>query len=269
MNNKKIEYTRMLMGLGSEETQKGNYKKAEEALETAIVLNPSFDGPYSHLANLLSKQGNTAKAQRVLEHCLEHVNPKGTEIAYSLGSLYLEKGDYDNVVKCMNICLEIDEGDADAMMAMAQACAGKQDNAGEEAWYQKLVSMPGTSKDLAGKAYCNLGVLYAGSPKEIEYYEKSLALAPDKFAPNFSLACSYASKQDWDPAIDAFRKALDVAKEGSDDEKQALQNLYRCVMGKLQRDNPSGASSREEMMQRFVEIMGPENFEKLSSMRQA
>lgn len=30
MNNKKIEYTRMLMGLGSEETQRGNYKKRKK-----------------------------------------------------------------------------------------------------------------------------------------------------------------------------------------------------------------------------------------------
>jgi tetratricopeptide (TPR) repeat protein len=268
MNNKKIEYTRMLMGLGSEETQKENYKKAEEALEAAIVLNPSFDGPYSHLANLLSKQGNTEKAQKVLEHCLEHVNPKGTEIAYSLGTIYLDKGEYDKVAKSMNICLDIDEGDVDAMMAMAQACAGKQDDVGEEAWYQRIVATPGASNELAGKAYCNLGVLHAGSPKELEYYEKSLALVPDKFAPNYSLACSYASKQDWDPAIVIFRKAIDVAEDGSDDEKQALQNLYRCVMGKLQRDDPSGASSREEMMQRFMEIMGQVNFDKLSAMRQ-
>lgn len=237
-------------------------------MEAAIVMNPSFDGPYSHLANLLNKQGNTAKAQMVLEHCLEHVNPKGTEIAYSLGTIYLDQGEYDKVVKCMNICLEIDDGDADAMMAMAQACAGKKDDAGEEAWYQRLVSTPGTSKELAGKAYCNLGVLHAGSPKEIQYYEKSLSLVPDKFAPNYSLACSYATQQDWDLAIVIFRKAIDVAEDGSDDEKQALQSLYRCVMGKLQRDDPSGASSREEMMQRFMEIMGQENFAKLSAIRQ-
>jgi len=267
MNNKKIEYSRMLMGLGSEETQKGNFKKAEEALEAAIVLNPSFDGPYSHLANLLIKQGNTAKAQKILEHCLKDVNPKGTEIAYSLGTLYLDQGEYDKVLKCMDICLEIDDGDVDAMMAMAQACAGKKDNAGEEAWYNRLISTPGVSKDLSAKAYCNLGVLHPGSPKEIEYYEKSLALVPDKFAPNYSLACSYATKQDWDPAIVGFRKAIDVAADGSADEHQALQNLYRCVMGKLQRDNPFGASTREEMMQRFVEIMGQENFDKLSAMR--
>lgn len=268
MNNNKIEYTRMLMGLGSEETQKENYQKAEEALEAAIVLNPHFDGPYSHLANLLSKQGKSDKAQKVLEHCLDHVNPKGTEIAYSLGTLYLDKGDYDKVARCMSICLEIDEGDADAMMAMAQACAGKHDDAGEESWYQRLVTTPGVSKGLAGKAYCNLGVLHAGSPKEIEFYEKSLELVPDKFAPNYSLACAYASTQDWDPAILIFRKAIDTASDDSDDEKQALQNLYICVMGKLQRDNPTGASSREEMMQKFIELMGQANFEKLSAMRQ-
>jgi tetratricopeptide (TPR) repeat protein len=268
MNVNKVEYVRMLMGMGSEETQKGNYKNAEEALEAAIALNPDYDGPYSHLADLLAKQGNTAKAQQVLEHCLEHVNPKGSEIAYSLGSLHFDQQQYDKAIDCMNLCLEVDDSDADAMLVMAQVCGGRQDDAGEEAWYQRIISTPGTSKEVAGKAYCNLGVLHPGSEKEIEYYEKSLELVPESFPASYSLACAYASRQKWDLAVTAFRKALLCTEDGSDDETQTLQNLYRSTMGKLQQENPSGAIPREEMMKKFNEIMGEENFRKLSAMRQ-
>ncbi len=268
MNANKVEYVRMLMGLGSEEAQRGNYKKAEEALEAAIALNPDFDGPYSHLADLMTKQGNTGKAQQVLEHCLQHVNPKGSEIAYSLGTIYLNQAQYDNAARCMNVCLEVDDCDVDAMMAMAQIYAGRQDDAGEEAWYQRIIATPGASKEVAGKAYCNLGVLHAGSDKEIEYYERSLEMAPGRFPSIYSLACAYASQQNWGPAVTAFRQAIEVADKGSNDEKQALQNLYRVTMSKLQQDNPLGTSSREEMMTMFVAIMGQENFEKLSALRQ-
>lgn len=268
MNANRVEHVRMLMALGSEETQKGNYKKAEEALEAAIALNPNYDGPYSHLADLLTKQGNTAKAQQVLEHCLEHVNPRGSEIAYSLGTLYLDQAQYDKATQCMNVCLEVDDCDVDAMMAMSQVCAGRQDDAGEEAMYQRIVSTPGASKEVAGKAYCNLGVLHAGSEKEIEYYEKALELVPESFPSHYSLACAYGSRQMWDPAVVAFRKALLYTEDGSDDHKQALQNLYRATMGKLQAENPAGATSRDEMMKKFVEIMGEENFQKLSALRQ-
>jgi tetratricopeptide (TPR) repeat protein len=268
MNVNKVEYVRMLMGLGSEESQKGNYKKAEEALEAAIALNPNFDGPYSHLADLLTKQGNKAKAQQVLEHCLEHVNPKGSEIAYSLGTTYLEQGEYDKATRCIKVCLEIDDCDVDAMMAMAQICTGRHDNAGEEAWLQRIISTPGASKEVAGKAYCNLGVIYADTEKEVEYYEKSLELAPDRFPSLYSLGCAYASQQKWDSAVSAFRKAIDVADDGSDDEKQALANLYRVTMAKLQHENRSGTSSREEMMKMFMDVMGEANFRKLSASRQ-
>jgi tetratricopeptide (TPR) repeat protein len=120
-----------------------------------------------------------------------------------------------------------------------------------------------------GKAYCNLGVLHSGSDKEIEYYVKSLELVPENFPAIYSLACAYASQQNWDSAVSTFRKAIDVAEDGSDDEKQALQNLYRVTMSKLQTENPSGATtSREEMMKMFVDIMGEQNFQKLSAMRQ-
>ena len=267
MNDNMIEYNRMLMGLGSEETQKGNYKKAEEALEAAIVLNPNYDGPYSHLADLLTKQGNTAKAQKVLEYCLQHVNPKGSEVAYSLGTLCMDQGQYEKAIECMNICLEVDDCDPDAMMVMAQACSARNDEAGEKAWLERIVSTPGTSKKVAGLAYCNLGVLHVGSEKEIEYYEKSLDLVPDSFATRYSLACAYASQKKWDPAVTTFRSALAVVDNGSENEKQALQSLYRVTVNKLQAETTSSSTSREEMIKKFVEIMGEENFEKLSNRR--
>jgi tetratricopeptide (TPR) repeat protein len=268
MNVNKVEYVRMLMGLGSEESSKKNYKTAQEALEAAIALNPDFDGPYSHLADLFTKQGEIAKAQQVLEHCFQNVNPQSGEVAYSLGVIYLDQAQYDNAKKCMQACLDSDDCDVDAMMVMAQVCAGKNDNSGEEEWYQRIVSTPGASPSVAGKAYCNLGVLHEGTDQEIVYYEKSLELVPDSFPPYFSLGCAYASKQNWGPAIQAFRKAIDAAEDKSDDQSQALQNLYRVTMGKLQNQSPTGPSSKEEMMKNFTELMGEENYQRLAAMRQ-
>jgi prefoldin subunit 5 len=82
------------------------------------------------------------------------------------------------------------------------------------------------------------------------------------------LGCAYASKQDWDPAIAAFRKAIDAVEENSDDQSQALDKLYRVTMMKLQQESPSGPLSRQEMMEKFMEIMGEENYQRLAASRQ-
>jgi tetratricopeptide (TPR) repeat protein len=267
MNVKKVEHVRMLMGLGSQESLKQNDSEAQQALEAAIALNPDFDGPYTHLANLLERQGDLPKAQKVLEHCFRHVNPQSGEVAYSLGAMYLDQGQSEHAKNCMEACLQADDCDIDAMMVMAQACAGQGDHQGEQAWYERLVSTPGASSEVAGKAFCNLGVLHEGTEKEIEFYEKSLQVLPDSFPTSYSLGCAYASQKDWDSAVAAFRKAVQAATN-TEDESQALQSLYRVTAGKMQQDQPTGASSREEMIQQFMDIMGQENYENLVATRQ-
>jgi tetratricopeptide (TPR) repeat protein len=267
MNVKKVEHVRMLLGLGSQEAMKENDYKAQQALEAAIALNPDFDGPYTHLANLWERQGDLPKAQKVLEHCFWHVNPQSGEVAYSLGAMYLDQGRLENAKICMAACLQADDCDIDAMMVMAQACAGQGDRPGEQAWYERLVSTPGASPKVAGKAFCNLGVLHEGTEKEIEYYEKSLQVLPNSFPTRYSLGCAYASQKDWGSAVAAFRKAMQAAKN-TEDESQVLQSLYRVTAGKMQQDQPTGATSREEMIKQFIDIMGQENYEKLVAMRQ-
>jgi tetratricopeptide (TPR) repeat protein len=267
MNAKKVEYVRMLMNLGCEESQKENYKKAQEALEAAISLNPDFDGPYSHLADLFTKQGEIEKAKKVLEHCFYNVNADSGEIAYSLGAIYLGEKEYEKAKMCMDACLKRDDCDVDAMMVMAQVCAGQNDNAGEESWCLRLVSNPGLKPKTTAKAYCNLGVLHEGTDKEIDYYKKSLEIESESFPACYSLGCAYASKKEWGSAVEAFRKSIDVAEDNSDDQKQALQNLYRITMSKLQQDHPQGVGSQEKTLAMFKEVMGDQNYERLSAMR--
>ena len=266
MNVHKVELVRMLVGLGNEEAQAGNLDVAQQAFEAAIALNPKFDGPYSHLASLLEGRGQTTKAQQVLEFCHHHVNPDSAEVAYSLGVMYLDQKQYEKAAKCMSTCLESDDCDVDAMLALAQACAGLGDTTGEEMWYERIVSTHGASPEATAKAYCNLGVLKEGTDMETVYYEKSLEHKPN-FPACYSLGCAYASKQDWTRATSSLRMAIDIAQDGSADEMEALQTLYRVVSTMLKEQQPEGPSSREEMMKQFIRLMGEENFEKLSGKR--
>ena len=267
MNVKKVEYVRMLLSIGNEEVQKNNLEKAQEALEVAIALNPDFDGPYSHLADVLTKQGKIKEAQQVLEHCFHNVNRRCGEIAYTLGALYLDNEEIDKSKTCMEACLEADDSDVDAMMGMAQCCAAQREFAEEEEWYHRLVSTPGAKSRLIAKAYCNLGVLHEGDDQEIEYYKKSLEIFPDSFPPSFSLGCACAMRKEFDLAIQAFRKAIDLAEEKSEEQVQALTYLYRVTISKLQAESPSGPASQEAMMKRIFETMGEGNYQRLAALR--
>eukprot|EP00980_Cylindrotheca_fusiformis_P004851 scaffold1034_cov127-Cylindrotheca_fusiformis.AAC.32 len=265
MSESKVEYVRMLLGLGSEEFSRGNIEKAIQAFEAAIALNPDFDGSYSNLADVLTKTGDKSRAREVLEYCFQNVNPESGEIAYSLGANYLEDKKYEDAKKCMLIALEADESDVDAMSVLAEACAEQQDKNGETHWYERVVSTPGASPLSLGKAYCNLGVVNEGTPKEIEYYEKALEYVPDRFAPRYSLACAYATKKEYDNAIHHFREAVEIAEADSEEEKQALRSLYRVASMKMQATGES-ARSREEAVEKFMQAIGKENYEKLASL---
>lgn len=262
MQQQKIEYVRMLLNLG---VHGSTVEERQTALEVAIALNPQFDGPYTNLADLLVKERQSEKAKQVLQHCLENVNPRCGEVAYTLGSIYYDEGDYAGAKKCMQVCLEADDSDIEAMMMMAQAHAGDGNRDGEKEWYERLVSVPGANDKAKASAYCNLGVLYEGQDKEIDYYRKSLALSPDIFATRYSLACAYGSREQWTEAAQEFRAALGYGASNPEEEMQAIKNLYRVAMEKIKVDHPQGVASPDAMMKLFRDIMGTDNFNKLAA----
>lgn len=264
MSSKKIENVRMLLGLGSEEFNKGNNEKARQAFEAAIALNPDFDGSYSNLADLLTQSGDKAGAKQVLEYCFQNVNPKSGEIAFSLGARYLDEGLIEQTKDCMHVALEADDSDVEAMAILAEAYSKENDVSNESHWCEKIVSTPGASSAAVGQAYCNLGVINAGKEREIEFYKKSIDLLPDRFVPRYSLGCAYATKKDYDRAIETFHGAIDVVEKNSEEDKRALQTLYRCVSLKLQAEKT--ASSQEEAVKTFMKLIGEDNYQRLASM---
>ena len=255
MHQKRLEPVRMLLNCPD---------PPPKYLEAALALNPGCDVPYNLLANNYENVLHDAKkAQQVLEYCQENVHPSSGEIAYALGSLYMDQHLYDKVLACTDICLAADDCDVDAMMAAAQAHAKLGHDSQERSLYEKIVATPGASVKVQASAYCNLGVLNEGRDTELHFYRQSLKLVPNSFAPRYSLGCAYASRQDWKQAVDCFRRAVDDADSEVHGEK-ALKGLYRAAAFLLQGENPASAS-KEAMIERFKEIMGAANWDKVSS----
>lgn len=280
MHRHKVEYVRLLIVLGLEFKQQRQLEKAEKAYLASICLNPHFDGAYTHLAATYQLMGRNDVAAQVLEHCLEKVNPGNGEVAYTLGVHYMENTNPPNMEgaqACFETCLEADDCDVEAMMGMAQICNARQDAAGEQAWYERVVKTPGASNKDAGSAYCNLGVLCPD--QERLCFEKAVELSPDNFSARYSLGSVYATSNEWTMAVDQYRQAIDILRqkdasknnnnEDADILRQTLVNLYRCAVALVQQESQQQKqpqpSSREAMMERLRQLMGDENFQQLAA----
>lgn len=288
----KVEPVRQLVGLASELLQQDPtivshvkehviLDKAGQVLHAALTLNPYFDGVYTHLARLYQTRGQPTKARQVLEHCHTHVNAKSGEVAYSLGLLCLDQGDYDQVLSCMRACLDADVNDVDAMALMAQAIshrraqhsssisASSQNEDEEERWYRRIAQNPNSTPQQLASAYCNLGVLHEGREDEVELYQKSLEYDSNNFATWYSLASALASQRQYETAASAFRQAIFRTNDHADTENRskALHSLYRLAVAHLQEDPPNRFSSQQEMLQELQRIMGEDNYALLAAER--
>jgi len=255
-----------------------------QALEAAVALNPDCDASYNLLANEYEKRGMREKARHVLEYCLERVHPLSGEAAHALGCLYYKQNDLEKAKRCFEICLEADEYDADAMSMLAQVCQSMSDAAGEELYNKRVVATPGTTPTLLAKAYCNLGILYAGKDEEIGYLQKSLQYKPDSFETQFCLACAKADRGEWMDAVQGFRAALSVKDDASaageelaggekdkDDRRlKALQYLYKATANYLRTGIPpeQQPKSQQATIRLFQDLMGGDNYNRLVAVQQ-
>eukprot|EP00977_Amphora_coffeiformis_P006299 scaffold1351_cov176-Amphora_coffeaeformis.AAC.33 len=258
MHKKKIEQVRQLLHTPPE-TPDSILRKTYEA---AVTLNPRSDLGYNLLASVYEKAGNKEKARQVLEYCLEKVHPYSGDVAYALGSLYKDQNDCEKARQCFLTCLKCDEYDFDAMMAVVSMSAALGDSAMEAEYCQRVVSTGGASPDIAGQAYCNLGVLHEGKDEEMGYFQKSVELVPTAFAPVYSLASAYATRQQWPLAVEHFKRAVSAAS--TDDETfKALKNLYHSACSLVQSDPSAGSMSQQELLERLYAAMDKENFVQL------
>ncbi|EEC46672.1 predicted protein [Phaeodactylum tricornutum CCAP 1055/1] len=236
-----------------------------DILEAAVVLNPKCDASYGLLADRYKQNGLIEKAKQVLEYCVQHVHPTSGEVNFSLGSIYMAEQDYVKAKACFETCLAVDDCDVEALMGLAHTASQVGDTTTEEVYYQRVVATPGASDTIRASAFCNLGVLHENNDIELHYYKQSIALAPTKFAPRYSLGCAYASRESWKAAIRVFREAMTIVPN-EEGQRQTLQNMYTAAMHVVQTEAAdSPGRSQQEVLERFRNLMGKENFEILAS----
>ena len=275
MHQKKPEIVRQIMAHSQQKPLEEIVDDISQ-LESAIVLNPKFDSAYNLLAVALEQQhkaNHEAKRQEILEYCLQNVNSYAGDVSYALGSLYRTASppNLSKAKECFVKCLEADSHDVEAMIALMMVAADEQNTDEERTMAERILQCSVANDKAKAQAYCNLGVLHEGQgDKELEYYQKAIKLQPHRFPPRYSLACAYASNQQWAEATQHFRQALEHAKDTMTPEQrmQTLQNLYKTSMHVIQQQVGNAKPSQAEIMELFRQVMGGEHFDALMKMRQ-
>jgi tetratricopeptide (TPR) repeat protein len=257
----KTEHVRQLLSAPAG-TSDDMVRKCSEA---ALVLNPETDLSYNKLANVYEKAGETAKSRQVLEYCIEKVHPYSGDVAYALASIYKIAKEHEKARACFLACLKCDDYDFEAMLGVVFMSAAMGDYATEREYIDRIISSTGASDRIVGNAYCNLGVLCVGQDEEIACYLKSIELNPGSFAPQYSLGCAYAMRNNLADAREHFKQSVPLATD-EEDRIRALKNLYRVAIQEIQTDPSAPSTSQQELMSRLATSMGGDNLQTLTSL---
>ena len=84
--------------LGDAYIRAGDFDRAQQALNRAILLEPNANAPYILLGKVLLKQRNSLMAKMYLEHALQ-IDPKNYMAHYLLGQAYRDLGRGDDATR--------------------------------------------------------------------------------------------------------------------------------------------------------------------------
>ena len=257
IHRSKIEDVRLLM--------RGNTnEEMDKSLPAVVALNPEYDEGYAMLAHdWTSRKGREEEAKQALEYCLEHVNPKCSKVAFSLGVVhYLKEGKYEKVMELMKIVLTYDPYDVLAMSAMAEA-AGELGHADvEQEMYERIVKVESVTPEQKATAYRDLGLMHKGKDVnfEIDCYKNAIA-ANDNYHARYSLGRALFEAGELEQARESFL----VAYTQDNGSIGALKALYRTARTLLEKENDPSMSP-EARAQKMTELVGGEEiFNKIQS----
>jgi tetratricopeptide (TPR) repeat protein len=164
-------------------------EKAEQAFQTAIVLDPSKPEAYKNLAYTYIRMNNVDSAIATYQKLLE-TTPDDVEAMISLGNLYYNKAEYEKAVETLQKVLEIDPDNVDAIanIALAYDFLGQRDRAIQ--FYQDAIEKNPEDKDLRFN-YGRLFFLAEDYDKAIEQFEKVLEQDPNDLEATLNIANAY------------------------------------------------------------------------------
>jgi tetratricopeptide (TPR) repeat protein len=188
----------------------GSYSEALQNIENALKVQPEFTPYLLHKAQILSSQGLSSQAIRLLKEVADNSDFPG-EVYYQLGLIYHSIQSFPEAVEHYRKAIQISPTYEDALFEMAYCLEmdGKPEVAIEE--YLKFLD----DSPYSEAVWYNLGILFSKTglhEKAIDAYDYALAIREDFSSALYNKGCSLSELGKFEEAILVFIDALQQDK---------------------------------------------------------
>ncbi len=176
-----------------------NYVMARHSFHNATLIDESALDAWRNLAYVYYQIDSTDAAIATYQK-IASADPEDERTFFSLGSLYLGKGDLDAAIRALSQVVKINPANLNGLTNLAIAQVQAEDYESAEANYRKVIEL--NPDDF--KPYFNLGNLYWQQEKYTaaqRAYEQALQLEPDDGDVRYNLAMVHLATEDMDGAL--------------------------------------------------------------------
>jgi tetratricopeptide (TPR) repeat protein len=134
----------------------------------------------------------------------------------SLGSLYYQRGYYEQAADFFQRALDDDPASAEALYGLGSVYLQQQKNALAQQTFERVTGLPPSYPGTLPNAWNNLGLVAAREKRmsdAVACFEKALQLSPDHPIALLNLGNAYRQMKQWDDARAVLQKAIAVSPE--------------------------------------------------------
>jgi tetratricopeptide (TPR) repeat protein len=166
----------------------------------------------------------------------------------SYGSVFFQRGYYDQAGAAFERALRDDPSSAEALYGLGSVYLNQQKTAEARASFERAVKLRASYPDTLANAWNNLGLLAAreGRTEEaIGHFQQALQLSPDHLVALVNLGSAHRQLKQWDEARKAFERALALSPNDpevnyglgmvfaqTNDTARALEHLQRALQSR-------------------------------------
>ena len=189
-----------------------NYKKAEEFINRAFMLNPCKKVLVAYGKIHLKQKDNDSldKAIDKFEDAL-HLSPNDTNLMTTLGNLYIKKKDQEKALKYFTDCLETEKKYSKSLIGLDYI----NQNSGEYEESYTDLTIGYASNPNSAYLWNNLGMWYLAKDKKIfasTCLKRALYLAPFEWIISFNLGLAYYKSEQYVTAFVHMNTAANMNK---------------------------------------------------------